>query len=62
MRLWELFGWPAPQVVQEDGRIVQGVNTTCDVGVDEIIRQAAKFGNAVDRDGRPLRELMKKDR
>lgn len=40
--------------IKEDGRIVKGVNTTVDVGVDEIKRQAAKFGNRVDRDGRPL--------
>lgn len=39
--------------IKEDGRIVKGVNTTPDVGVDEIKRQAAKFGNRVDRDGRP---------
>lgn len=44
MRLRELF---------EDGRIVKGVNTTVDVGPDEIKHQAAKFGNTVDRDGRP---------
>lgn len=44
MRLRELF---------EDGRIVKGVNTTVDVGPDEIKTQAAKFGNTVDRDGRP---------
>jgi hypothetical protein len=44
MKLRELF---------EDGRIVKGVNTTVDVGPDEIKRQAAKFGNTVDRDGRP---------
>ena len=44
MRLRELF---------EDGRIVKGVNTTPDVGPDEIKTQAAKFGNTVDRDGRP---------
>ena len=44
MRLRQLF---------EDGRIVKGVNTTPDVGPDEIKTQAAKFGNTVDRDGRP---------
>jgi hypothetical protein len=44
MRLRELF---------EDGRIVKGVNTTVDVGPNEIKRQAAKFGNTVDKDGRP---------
>ena len=35
------------------GRIVKGVNTTADVGTDEIKKQAAKFGNKVDKDGRP---------
>ena len=37
----------------EDGRIVKGVNTTVDVDTDEIKTQAAKFGNNVDKDGRP---------
>ena len=37
----------------EDGRIVKGVNTTPDVNTDEIKKQAAKFGNTVDKDGRP---------
>src|SRR6056300_585009 len=37
----------------EDGRIVKGVNTTADVGVGQIPIQAAKFGNKVDKDGRP---------
>lgn len=40
-------------ILSEDGRIVKGVNTTVDVGLDEIKNQAAKFGNTVDRDGRP---------
>ena len=44
MRLREIF---------EDGRIVKGVNTTVDVGTDEIKTQAIKFGNKVDKDGRP---------
>ena len=35
------------------GRIVKGVNTTVDVGVNEIPRQAKKFGNTVDKYGRP---------
>ena len=39
--------------IKEDGRIVKGVNTTVDVGTDEIKTQAAKFGNTVDKDGRP---------
>lgn len=36
------------------GRIVKDVNTTCDVGVNEITKQAKKFGNEVDKDGYPL--------
>lgn len=39
--------------LEEDGRVVKGVNTTQDVGPDEISKQAAKFGNKVDKDGRP---------
>ena len=35
------------------GRIVPGVNTTVDVGPDEIRRQAAKWGFDVTRDGVP---------
>ena len=35
------------------GKIVKGVNTTADVGVDEIPRQAAKFRIKVDRNGYP---------
>jgi len=42
MRLYEIAG-----------RVVKGVNTTPDVGVDAIKKQAAKFGNTVDKDGRP---------
>lgn len=41
------------EILHEDGRIVKGVNTTVDVGVDEIPRQAVKYGNTVDKDGRP---------
>jgi hypothetical protein len=41
------------KTIREDGRIVKGVNTTVDVGPNEIKKQAAKFGNKVDRDGRP---------
>jgi hypothetical protein len=37
----------------EDGRIVRGVNTTVDVGPNEIKIQSAKFGNRVDKDGNP---------
>ena len=39
--------------IKEDGRIVKGVNTTVDVGTDGIKKQAAKFGNTVDKDGKP---------
>lgn len=35
------------------GKIVKGVNTTIDVGVDEVTKQAKKFGNSVDRNGNP---------
>jgi len=35
------------------GKIVKGVNTTPDVGADEIPRQAAKFKIKVTRDGYP---------
>lgn len=35
------------------GRIVKGVNTTADVGVDQTRIEASKFGNKVDKDGRP---------
>ncbi len=45
MRVYEIF--------EGVGRIVKGVNTTVDVGPNEISKQAKKFGNTVDRDGRP---------
>lgn len=35
------------------GRIVKGVNTTPDVGPNQTSIEAAKFGNTVDKDGRP---------
>jgi len=44
MRLRQLY---------EDGRIVKGVNTTPDVDVNSISKEAAKFGFKVDKDGRP---------
>ena len=37
----------------EDGRIVKGVNTTPDVGVNQTKIEAAKFGNTVTKDGVP---------
>ena len=42
------------------GRVVKGVNTTVDVGVDEIIKQVKKFGNDVNRDGIPTKNLRTK--
>lgn len=39
------------------GKIVPGVNTSIDVGPDEIKKQAAKFGNAVNKDGVPKKTL-----
>ena len=39
------------------GRVVKGVNTTVDVGPNEIIKQVKKFGNDVDRDGFPKKHL-----
>ena len=44
MRLRQLY---------EDGRIVKGVNTTPDVDVNSISKEAAKFGFKVDKDERP---------
>jgi pterin-4a-carbinolamine dehydratase len=41
------------EIFENGGRIVKGVNTTVDVGPDEIKKQAAKFGNIVDKDGYP---------
>jgi hypothetical protein len=35
------------------GKVVPGVNTTIDVGPDEIKKQAKKFGNDVDKNGVP---------
>jgi hypothetical protein len=39
--------------LDELGTIVPGVNTTCDVGVDETPKQAKKFGNIVTIGGIP---------
>lgn len=39
--------------VNEDGKIIPNVNTTCDVQPGETNRQAAKFGNKLDAKGRP---------
>jgi hypothetical protein len=42
------------KLVQEDGKIVQGVNTTVDVKPGETERQAAKFGNKLTKKGPPI--------
>jgi len=39
------------------GRVVKGVNTTVDVGPNEIINQVKKYGNDVDRNGKPNKHL-----
>ena len=41
------------EVLTEWGRIVKGVNTTPDVDTNSIPREASKFGNKVDKDGKP---------
>ena len=40
-------------LLNEDGKIVKGVNTTVDVGVNQIPIETAKFGSKVDKYGRP---------
>ena len=42
------------------GLVVKGVNTTPDVGVDAIQKQAAKFGFKVDKKGKPAYTMHKK--
>jgi len=44
---------PFKSRLDELGTIVPGVNTTCDVGVDETPQQAKKFGNKVSQGGIP---------
>jgi hypothetical protein len=39
--------------LDELGTIVPGINTTCDVGPDETVKQAIKFGNKVSKGGIP---------
>lgn len=56
MNLDDLF---PNDVLDEDGRIVPGVNTTRDVGPGEIAKQAAKFGFAVTKDGVPVKTYTK---
>lgn len=47
------YGKHGDKITEHGGRVVKGVNTTQDVGVDEIKKQAAKFGNEVNKDGYP---------
>ena len=42
------------------GRVIPGINTSVDVGPNEIIKQAKKFGNDVDKDGFPKKLLRTK--
>ena len=58
MRLWELLndvprGRSSRKLDEVGGKVVKGVNTTCDVQPGEIARQAAKFGNIVSDQGLP---------
>ena len=41
------------KVKEHGGRVVKGINTTADVGVDAIKKQSAKFGFKVTKDGVP---------
>ncbi|MNK40200.1 hypothetical protein D3C87_588440 [compost metagenome] len=43
----------------EDGKVVKGVNTTVDVGTDEIKTQAKKFGNTVSTHGVPDNDMWR---
>jgi len=47
------------ELLTEDGKIVKGVNTTVDVGVDEIAKQAKKFGNEVSKIGVPNNDMWR---
>lgn len=40
-------------LTEHGGRVVKGINTTADVGVDAIKKQSAKFGFKVTKDGVP---------
>ena len=48
------------EIFNEEGRVVPGVNTTCDVGPDEIQKQAKKLGFKVSKDGVPEAVLESK--
>ena len=61
-RYWNLVASRSSVISEEGvGKIIKGVNTTIDVKPGETQRQAAKFGNKVDSNGRPP-ELNKKIR
>lgn len=45
------------EITEGVGRIVKGVNTTQDVDTDEVKTQAKKFGNKVDKDGKPAKNM-----
>lgn len=55
MRLVDVFENTHIKISEDGGvgRVVPGVNTTADVGPNEIKKQAKKFGFKVDKDGRP---------
>ena len=58
-----LKGGKKLNVVKETGgvgKIVPGINTTVDVGPNEITKQAAKFGNKVSKDGLPKKTFRRK--
>jgi hypothetical protein len=44
---------PFQSRLDELGKIVPGVNTTCDVDTDATVKQAIKFGNKVSQGGIP---------
>jgi len=48
--------------VMEMGRVVKGVNTTIDVGVDAITKQSAKLGFKVTKDGVPPNMNTKREK
>ncbi len=47
------------ELLTEDGKIVKGVNTTVDVGTNEIKTQAKKFGNEVSKIGVPNNDMWR---
>lgn len=51
MRLIELLD--QNNILSEEGKIIPRINTTKDVQPGETQRQAKKFGNILDKEGRP---------